>query len=78
MARPTKAECETVIRQLVHQWAKANSIKPGSETIPSFSEFRSWIDLQGLSQYLNFRSVMGPYEDAARWFDEELKQTWRN
>ena len=46
--------------------------------MPSFSKFLSWVRQQGFEEYLKFRSTMGPLEDAERWFDEELGQTWRN
>jgi hypothetical protein len=45
---------------------------------PSFIDFKSWLRENGYSHYLNFRSVMGPEEDAERWFDQEFGQMWRN
>ncbi|MCP1470988.1 hypothetical protein J3E64_002685 [Sphingobium sp. OAS761] len=73
-----KADAEKAIRYLVSQWARKNGIAVGSVDMPSFYDFRSWLGREGYSHYLDFRSVMGPLEDAERWFDEELKQTWRN
>lgn len=74
----TKTECERAIRSLVHEWAKTQRISPGTAEIPSFSDFRSWVDAQGYSHYLHFRSVAGSSYDTEQWFDQELKQTWRN
>lgn len=45
--------------------------------MPSFRAFLNWLDHQGYP-YFNFRSVMGPMEDAEQWFDDELKQFWRD
>jgi len=74
----SKAECERAIRGLVRKWANLKGILPGSAEMPCYSEFRSWVNGQGYSHYLDFRSVAGPSYDAEQWFDEELKQTWRN
>jgi len=73
-----KADAEKAIRYLASQWARKNGITAGSADMPSFDDFRTWLGNEGYSHYLDFRSVMGPLEDAERWFDEELKQTWRN
>ncbi|WP_133726916.1 MULTISPECIES: hypothetical protein [unclassified Novosphingobium] len=73
-----KSECEKAIRHLASQWADEVGVQPGQARMPSFSAFRSWLEQRGYGHYLSFRSVMGPLEDAEQWFDEELKQTWRN
>jgi hypothetical protein len=73
-----KAECEKNIRRLVHDWRVLRGIEIGSAEMPSFSDFCSWLRSSGHSQLLEFRSAMGPLEDAERWFDAELKQSWRN
>jgi hypothetical protein len=73
-----KAESEKAIRYLVTQWAQESGFDPNSGQQPSFSDFKDWLRAKRYSGYLNFRSTMGPLEDAERWFDEELKQTWRN
>jgi hypothetical protein len=73
-----KDKCEKAIRHLCHEWGRLRGIEPASKTQPSFSDFKSWLRDNGYSNYLNFRSVMGPEEDAERWFDQEFKQTWRN
>jgi hypothetical protein len=73
-----KAECEQAIRRLCHEWAKVLGIVPSSELQLSFSQFKSWLRENGYSHYLDFRSVMGPEADAEMWFDQELKQAWRN
>lgn len=73
-----KPEAEKAIRQLIRQWARKNGIQPGAADMPSFDDFRSWVGSEGYSHYLNFRSTAGSLCDAEQWFDEELKQTWRN
>ena len=71
-----KAECEMAIRQLVHTWAGTKAQPPGWH--PSFGEFKDWLRAQGYGHYLEFRSVMPANDVAEQWFDQELKQTWRN
>lgn len=73
-----RTEAEPAIRALAHEWAKAVGIAVGSAEQPSFSAFRRWAEEQGYSGYLVFRSAMGALEDVERWFDQELRQTWRN
>ncbi|WP_281803481.1 hypothetical protein [Methylocystis echinoides] len=71
-----KAECESVIRHLSHEWAAQAGVNVGVDHA-SFSAFESWLSGKGYSHYLSFRSVRGSREDAEQWFDEEMKQTWR-
>lgn len=73
-----RTEAEQAIRVLVHQWAASTGIAAGSNEQPSFLAFKRWADAQGYGGYFTFRSTMGPLEDAERWFDQELRQTWRN
>lgn len=68
-----KNEAETAIRSLINDWASEAPI--GDH--PSFSAFVTWLKAGGHGHYLNFRSVMGPAEDAELWFDQELGQMWR-
>lgn len=73
-----KSDCESAIRQLCWEWAKVRDMPSRPNFQPSFSEFKSWLRESGYSRYLNFRSAVGPEEDAERWFDQEFGQTWRN
>jgi hypothetical protein len=76
-----KSEAEPAIRQLCHQWREARDlpIPAGDPAVHySFSDFKTWLAEKHYSHYLDFRSVMGPEEDAERWFDQEMRQTWRN
>lgn len=73
-----RSEAEPAIRALVHQWAAAAGVQAGAAGQPSFSAFRRWAEGQGYGSYFTFRSTMGPLEDAERWFDQELRQAWRN
>lgn len=70
-----KSEAETAIRLLARQWH--NTLPADKQEHPSFLEFRAWLRDKGYGAYLQFRSVMGPDEDAERWFDDELGQNWR-
>lgn len=73
----TRAEAETAIRELSQKWAAGRGIELPSETLVSFSEFTSWLSVNGYSRYLRFRSTAGAEYDAELWFDDEMKQTWR-
>lgn len=73
-----RSEAESAIRELIYQWASAAGVQIGSAEQPSFTAFRRWAKAQGYGSYFTFRSTMGPLEDAERWFDQELHQTWRN
>ncbi|WP_336966898.1 hypothetical protein [Sphingobium aquiterrae] len=73
-----RTEAEPAIRSLVHQWVKTAGFAVGSVRQPSFSAFRRWAEEQGYSGYFVFRSTMGALEDTEHWFDQELRQTWRN
>lgn len=71
-----RSECQPAIRRLVHEWAAAQE-RP-TNWHPSFGAFASWLKENGYGQYLVFRSTMGASFDAEQWFDQELKQGWRN
>ena len=73
-----RVDAEPAIRHLVHQWAKTAGVQVGAAEQPSFSDFKRWADRQGYSACFSFRSTMGALDDAERWFDQELRQTWRN
>ncbi|WP_162527185.1 hypothetical protein [Sphingomonas solaris] len=50
----------------------------GSAEQPSFTAFKRWAEAEGYGSYFVFRSTMGALDDAERWFDQELRQAWRN
>jgi hypothetical protein len=64
----TKREAESIIRRLVHDWARERGIEAQAAEQPSFSDFKSWLSDKGYSHLLQFRSVAGPDDDAERWF----------
>lgn len=71
-----KSECEPAVRKLVREWANTQEQPPGWH--PSFGEFKTWLRTQGYGHYLEFRSEMPANDVAEQWFDQELKQAWRN
>ena len=73
MKRP---ECKLAIYRLAVEWAETQD-KPDNWH-PSFGAFVSWLKQNGHGQCLEFRSVMGAAYDAEQWFDDALKQGWRN
>lgn len=74
----TKAESERAIRSLCHDWARETGAMKESHAHPQFWDFKRWLERHGYAHYLDFRSVGGADMAAEQWFDEELKQTWRN
>jgi len=76
----TKPEAEKAIRSLATKWFKHAhpGISDRSTVMPSFEDFVSWARDAGYGHNFEFRSSIGQMEDAELWFDQELKQTWRN
>ncbi len=73
-----KSEAEPAIRHLIGKWLSENSAEQSHhESGPRFSDFHTWLNLNGYGHYLNFRSTMGPLFDADLWFDEETGQLWK-
>jgi hypothetical protein len=77
MKKPTKPQCETAIGQMFNQWRLEPAQQDIAEVDLSYSKFRAWADQKGYSSYFKFRSVMGPEEDAERWFAQRFRQTWK-
>ncbi len=73
-----KPEAEKAIRYLSTEWVREMNIDIAYPAMPSFSSFETWLHSKGYGHYLTFRSVRGSRADAEDWFDEELKQSWRN
>jgi hypothetical protein len=80
MARklPNKGASERAIRNLVHDWTKETGFIVESGEMPLYSRFKSWAEIKGFGHYFVFRSDSGADFSAESWFDQELKQTWRN
>jgi hypothetical protein len=75
----TKKEAEPIIRSLCHTWREERGLPlPPSDHHYSFSDFTSWLDSRGYSYCMNFRSTGGSQYAVEMWFDQEMKQTWRN
>ncbi len=73
-----KSDAEAAIRLLCHKSAAATAFQPESGEMPSFRAFCSWLKDNNYGHYLDFRSRYDKEADAEQWFDEELKQMWRN
>lgn len=71
-----KIDAEKAIRSLCHEWAKIRSMNVNNSE-PNFYEFLSWLE-NNYSSHLKFRTSVSVSDDIERWFDQELKQTWRN
>lgn len=71
-----KIECEKAIRHLCHEWFKSIDSN-GEVDQPSFHDFLSWLK-ENHSAYLHFNTSTSVEYDVESWFDQELKQAWRN
>jgi hypothetical protein len=71
-----KDDCEKAIRALCDKWAEGRPADPMHHE--SFYDFISWLERNGYSHYLHYRSGRGAVADAELWFNEERKQTWRD
>lgn len=71
-----KAESETAIRHLCHQWRKECGLSDVAADQLSFGSFFSWVR-QNYSSYLDFRTTTSVSYDVDMWFDDEFKQNWR-
>lgn len=75
MAQYTKWESEQIVRWTCHDWLRE---QPEAEREhPSFANFRAWLETRCPSVF-TFRSRADPLYDAEMWFDDELRQRWRN
>jgi hypothetical protein len=74
----TKEKCEHAIRHLCHVWARECGVPPEPQEPPSWSQFKSWLQKNHYSHFLNFKSTASADSVAENWFDQEFKQTWRN
>ena len=72
-----KAEAERNHRVLIHEWASEVGFSPESGAQPCFLAYKDWARNKS-NELFSFRSAAGADYDVEMWFDEELKQTWRN
>jgi hypothetical protein len=77
-----KSECEPIIRRLCHDWREElDHPLPDGATLYSFSDFKVWLRGKHYSSYLDFRSsggAAGADAAAEHWFNQEMKQAWRD
>lgn len=69
----TKAECETNIRDLFHEWRKDKGLlcTPPDKLI--FENFFSWLD-DNYQKFLKFRTRTSVRQDVGLWFDQEVRK----
>ncbi len=68
-----KSDAEKIVRTSCHDWFQ----EAGRPDFPSFYDYARWAE-QRWSGLFSFKSTIGARENAEIWFDQELKQTWRN
>lgn len=71
-----KADAESAIRHLCHQWRRECGFSETPADQLSFYTFQTWVQ-QNHPSYLNFRTTISVSYDAEMWFDDEFKQSWR-
>ena len=72
-----KSNAEQEIRYLISQWRRHESRRDVCDDKLHCSDFIDWLR-ENSPGHLDFRSTM-PGEDCIEsWFDQELKQAWRN
>jgi hypothetical protein len=74
-----KAEAQQAISALVEAWAKATGqpMPPDGKYHYSFSGFFNWVQ-NNYPSYTDFRAVPNARYVMEMWFDDEMKQAWRN
>lgn len=73
----SKPESEKAIRSLCTTWYGTLTAEE-DKSDPSYSAFKQWAFDNNHSDLWKFRSRM-PVDDVVEmWFDQKLKQTWRN
>jgi hypothetical protein len=74
-----KAEAEKAMSTLISKWAKevGQPMPPDGEYHCSFSGFWTWLQNNHPS-YTQFRAVPNARCVTEMWFDDEMRQAWRN
>lgn len=74
-----KADAERAMATLISEWAKTTnqSMPPDGQYYYSFSGFYNWVQSNHPS-YTQFRAVPNARYVMEMWFDDEMKQAWRN
>jgi hypothetical protein len=70
-----KDTAEAAIRHLARDFR--DTLPEPDREHPSFAAFTAWLEKNGHSKYLGFRSLAGAHYDAEMWFDDEFGQNWR-
>lgn len=73
-----KLDSERAICSLCHTLASETDAMKNLDLHPQFRDFKRWLEERGYAHYLDFRSVGDADNAAEHWFDQELKQAWRN
>lgn len=74
-----KAEAEAAMDTLISKWAEATNqpMPPDGEYHYSFSSFWTWVENNHWS-YTQFRAIPNARYVAEMWFDDRMRQAWRN
>lgn len=72
-----KSQAENEIRSLISQWCQQEPQRQTNNDDLHCSDFIKWLR-ENSPGHLNFRSTMSVNDCIETWFDQELKQSWRN
>jgi hypothetical protein len=70
----TKGEAEKAIRQLCHQWRRAEGYSHTAEADLNFSAFYDWLARNHPAR-LDFKTTSGVRYNVQVWFDREFRRT---
>jgi hypothetical protein len=74
-----KAEAEAAMDTLISKWAEATNqpMPPDGKYHYSFSSFWTWVE-NNHRPYTQFRAMPNERYVAEMWFDDRMRQAWRN
>ena len=74
-----QAEVKQALPELIDRWAEATNqpMPPDGEYHYSFPAFWSWLE-SNHRLYTDFRAVPDARYVMEMWFDDHMKQAWRN
>jgi hypothetical protein len=70
----TKGEAEKAIRQLCHQWRRAEGYSHTPENDLNFSAFYDWV-ARNHGAKLEFKTTSDVRYNVQAWFDREFRRT---
>lgn len=73
-----RKEAEDGIRHLALKWMHETNYQPKPGWYPSFSDFKTWLEVKHHGVYLRFRSQTNSDAEAEGWFESEIRDYWKS